>query len=80
MRCNRAGSASPPSASSPPMARRSSEHPLSSGKIYTWRGGDKTRYILPVYTTPNRPAPSRRTETRTDGSGQDGHPDTRHHP
>lgn len=46
------------------------EYPLSSGKIYTWRGGDKTRYIPPVYS---RPEPARtivRTETRQDGSGQ----------
>ncbi len=46
------------------------EYPLSSGKIYTWRGGDKTRYIPPVYT---RPEPARtiiRTETSQDGSGQ----------
>ena len=32
------------------------EYPLSSGKIYTWRGGDKTRYIPPVYS---RPEPAR---------------------
>lgn len=46
------------------------DYPLSSGKIYTWRGGDKTRYIPPTYTSPEPARTVVRTETRTDGSGQ----------
>jgi len=47
-----------------------SEYPLSSGKIYTWRGGDKTRYIPPTYSTPEPARTVVRTETRQDGSGK----------
>jgi hypothetical protein len=47
-----------------------SDYPLSSGKIYTWRGGDKTRYIPPTYTSPEPARTVVRTQTRTDGSGQ----------
>ncbi|ODS55334.1 MAG: hypothetical protein ABS40_12210 [Agrobacterium sp. SCN 61-19] len=47
-----------------------SEYPLSSGKIYSWRGGDKTRYIPPTYSSPEPDRTIVRTETRTDGSGQ----------
>ncbi|RKE84091.1 hypothetical protein [Rhizobium sp. AG855] len=46
------------------------EYPLSSGKIYTWRGGDKTRYIPPTYSSPEPATTIVRTETRSDGSGQ----------
>lgn len=46
------------------------EYPLSSGKIYTWRGGDKTRYIPPTYSSPEPARAIVRTETRQDGSGQ----------
>lgn len=46
------------------------EYPLSSGKIYTWRGGDKTRYIPPTYSNPEPASTVVRTQTRTDGSGQ----------
>lgn len=46
------------------------EYPLSTGKIYTWRGGDKTRYIPPVYTQYEPARTIVRTETRQNGSGQ----------
>lgn len=46
------------------------EYPLSSGKIYTWRGGDKTRYIPPTYSSPEPAQTIVRTQTRTDGSGK----------
>ena len=45
------------------------DYPLSSGKIYTWRGGDKTRYIPPTYSSPEPARVVVRTDTRTDGSG-----------
>ncbi|MBC2774378.1 hypothetical protein H6M51_16045 [Rhizobium sp. AQ_MP] len=45
------------------------EYPLSSGKIYTWRGGDKTRYIPPTYSNPEPASVTVRTDTRTDGAG-----------
>lgn len=46
------------------------EYPLSSGKVYTWRGGDKTRYIPPTYSSPEPARAIVRTETRQNGSGQ----------
>lgn len=46
------------------------EYPLSSGKIYSWRGGDKTRYTPPTYSTPEPDRTIVRTQTRTDGSGK----------
>ena len=47
-----------------------SEYPLSTGKIYTWRGGDKTRYIPPTYSSPEPARTIVRTQTRTDGAGK----------
>ncbi|MDQ0423545.1 hypothetical protein J2045_004597 [Peteryoungia aggregata LMG 23059] len=46
------------------------EYPLSSGTIYTWRGGDKTRYIPPTYSSPEPARTTVRTETRTDSAGK----------
>ncbi|UJW74342.1 hypothetical protein [Rhizobium sp. SL42] len=48
-----------------------SQYPLASGTIiYTWRGGDRTRYIPPTYTMPEPARTVVRTETRQTGSGQ----------
>jgi hypothetical protein len=48
-----------------------SEYPLPNGTvIYTWRGGDKTRYIPPTYTMSEPARTVVRTETRQTGSGQ----------
>jgi hypothetical protein len=42
-----------------------SEFPMGSGNIlYTWRGGDKTRYIPPQYSTPEPVQTTTRTVTR----------------
>lgn len=42
-----------------------SEFPMASGNIlYTWRGGDKTRYIPPQYSTPTPAQTTTRTVTR----------------
>ena len=42
-----------------------SEFPMGSGNIlYTWRGGDKTRYIAPTYSTPTPAQTTTRTETK----------------
>ncbi|MCM2398847.1 hypothetical protein NBH19_22460 [Rhizobium sp. S95] len=42
-----------------------SEFPMASGNVlYTWRGGDKTRYIAPTYSTPTPAQTTTRTETK----------------
>jgi hypothetical protein len=43
-----------------------SEFSMASGNvIYTWRGGDATRYIAPTYTTPPANQPAYGTTTTT---------------